>query len=181
MCADYCHDLALPLQATDSTLGLFLGSTIGNFTPDEVELFLQNARKALGESWFLIGVDPNTDQQTLSKAYGGPLMAALHRNVLDRIARELGGDLSSDSFIHQARIETDPPRVEAHIVAREAARYRIGDQDQVSFAQGESIHTSMSYKYAPEVFQALVAKAGWKPVECWLDDDGLYSLHLLRD
>ena len=106
-------------------------------------------------------------------------MAALHRNVLTRLSRELDSNVDPGNFLHEARIFDDPPRVEAHLVAQHAADYRIGTH-VVSFARGESILTDRSYKYSPNRFRELAVAAGWEPVQCWLDPDGLFNLHLLR-
>lgn len=177
--ADYSKQLSLPLQDADAVLGFFPGTAIGNFTPEGVAAFLARARATLGRSWFLIGADPNRDPESLARAYGSDLMASFHGNILDRIARELGGDMTRDNFRHEARILAGPARVEAHLVAQQPAEYRIGDR-AVSFAQDESIHTDISYKHEPGCFQALATQAGWQPVQCWLDEEGRYSLHLLR-
>jgi dimethylhistidine N-methyltransferase len=181
--ADYTKPLPLPAaEGRRPVLGFFPGSTIGNFAPDAAVEFLRRARAALGPSWFLVGADPNRDEATLSRAYadGEGLMAALHGNLLTRIARELGGELDPAAFRHEARVRHDPPpRVEAHLVARWAATCRVGGQT-FRFAPGESIHTDSSYKYKPEIFRALAAEAGWEPVRCWLDEDRLFALHLLR-
>jgi uncharacterized SAM-dependent methyltransferase len=50
----------------------------------------------------------------------------------------------------------------------------------IRFAAGESIYTDSAHKYEPHTFQALAGRAGWEPVRCWLDKDGLFALHLLR-
>jgi dimethylhistidine N-methyltransferase len=180
--ADYTKPLSLPAAGEGRpVLGFFPGSTIGNFAPEAAVAFLRRARAALGPSWFLVGADPNWDEASLSRAYadGEGLMAALHGNLLARIARELGGELDSAAFRHEARVRHDPPRVEAHLVARWTAACRVGGRT-FRFAPGESIHTDTSYKYAPETFRGLAAEAGWVPVRCWLDEDGLFALHLLR-
>lgn len=185
VCADYSKPLSLPMPRTDAaqeagaTLGFFPGTAIGNFTPEGVVAFLSRARATLGPSWFLVGADPNREPASLARAYGNAQMASFHTNILDRIRRELGGDLSRDNFRHEARILADPPRVEAHLVAQRAAEYRI-DGHVVSFARGESIHTDVSHKHEPDIFQALATRAGWQPVQYWLDEEGRYSLHLLR-
>ena len=183
--ADYSRPLSLPTprahaaQEGGATLGFFPGTAIGNFTPEGVVAFLSRARATLGPSWFLVGADPNREAASLARAYGNALMASFHGNILDRIVRELGSDLTRDNFRHEARILADPPRVEAHLVAQRPAEYSI-DGHGVSFAQGESIHTDVSHKHEPDVFQALATQAGWQPVQCWLDEEGRYSLHLLR-
>jgi dimethylhistidine N-methyltransferase len=180
--ADYTKPLSLPAaEEGRPVLGFFPGSTIGNFAPDAAVAFLRRVRAALGPSWFLLGADPNRDEASLARAYadGEGLMAALHGNLLTRIARELGGELDPAAFRHEARVRQDPPRVEAHLVARWAAACRVGGRT-FQFAPGESIHTDTSYKYAPETFRGLAADAGWEPVRCWLDEDGFCALHLLR-
>ncbi len=180
--ADYTKPLALPAaRGGGPVLGFFPGSTIGNFGPDAAVPFLARIGEALGPSLFLVGADPNRDPVTLSRAYAdGPgLMAALHGNLLVRIRRELGGGVDPADFRHEARVLDDPPRVEAHLVARRPTALRVGGRT-FRFAAGESIYTDSSHKYEPEAFRAVAARAGWEPVRCWLDRDGLFALHLLR-
>ncbi len=179
---DYTRPLSLPPLPGGPVLGFFPGTAVGNFDRRDVVAFLSRARTALGPGWFLVGIDPNRDAATLSRAYSGPdgLMAAFHGNLLVRIARELGGTLDPGNFRFEARVLPDPPHVEAHLVALSAAEYRLGGQP-IRFEAGESIHTDSSHKYDPDSFRAVVGEAGWEPVRCWVDADGLFSLHLLRD
>ncbi len=185
VCADYSRPLSLPLQEggprqdAGPVLGFFPGIAIGNFATADVVAFLARARTTLGKSWFLIGADPNRDQASLSRAYGGTLMAAFHSNLLSRLVREAGGELDPGDFRHEIRVLADPRRVEAHLVAKRQTTWRIGGR-AIHFEPGESIRTDTSYKHAPEFFQGLASRAGWQPVRCWLDADGLSSLHLLR-
>jgi dimethylhistidine N-methyltransferase len=182
VCADYTKPSTLWTAADrDNVLGFFPGSTIGNFAPANVVSFLDRIRATLGSGWFLVGVDPNRDRTSLLRAYADEegLMAALHGNLLARVARKLGGNLNPADFQHEARVLDNPPRVEAHLVAQRTGHYRVGNQC-VSFARGESIYTDASYKYEPEFFRLLATEAGWTPVHCWLDQEGLFSIHLLR-
>ena len=180
---DYTRPLVLPPRPDDGpVLGFFPGTAVGNFERRDVVAFLSRARAALGPGWFLVGIDPNRDPAVLSRAYDGAdgLMAAFHGNLLVRIARELGGTLDPGGFRFEARVFPDPPHVEAHLVALAAAEYRIGGAP-VRFEAGESIHTDSSHKYDPDSFRAVVREAGWEPVRCWVDEDRLFSLHLLRN
>ncbi|UMY17808.1 L-histidine N(alpha)-methyltransferase [Methylobacterium organophilum] len=186
VCADYSKPIRLPAGlAGPNVLGFFPGTSIGNFTPREATAFLARARDTLaretqGRSRFLVGADPTRDPGRLRRAYGesGGLMAAIHLNLLARLNRELGADFDRDNFHHEARLAEDPFRVEAHLVARKAATYRLGGQ-AIAFAAGESIRTDTSHKYAPEAFQALAGSAGWTAERLWLDPEGGFSLHLL--
>jgi dimethylhistidine N-methyltransferase len=182
--ADYTGPIALPPAArggAPAVLGFFPGSTIGNFAPDAAAAFLARARATLGPSLFLVGVDATHDEAALRRAYadGEGLMAALHGNLLVRLARELGAELDPAEFRHEARVLADPPRVEARLVARRATEWRLGGRT-VAFAEGESIHTDDAYKYGPDAFRSIAARAGWEPVRHWPDEDGMLGLHLLR-
>jgi uncharacterized SAM-dependent methyltransferase len=48
------------------------------------------------------------------------------------------------------------------------------------FAEGETIHTENSYKYSVDEFRDLAAKAGFMTDTIWVDDNRLFSLHLLQ-
>ena len=180
--ADYTAPIVLPEEVgTGPTLGFFPGATIGNFKDGEVISFLRRAKTTLRDGWLLIGNDPNREAETLRRAYGEAdgLMAKLHLNLLSHINRVLGADFDPSGFRHEIRIERQPDRVEAHLIAVQDASYAIGDQS-FAFAEGETIHTDTSYKMEAEAFLALTAQAGWRSERSWLDPEGLYALHLLK-
>jgi dimethylhistidine N-methyltransferase len=182
VCADYTMPLQLPATpATGPVLGFFPGSTIGNFDPDGVVAFLDRVRSALYPGWFLLGADPNRDEGSLLQAYAGAngLMAKLHENLLLHINRLIGTEFDLADFHHEARVLSDPMRVEAHLVAQRALTVRVGART-FALAEGESIHTDSSFKHGPEELRLLAAQAGWTLVRCWIDHAGLSGLHLLR-
>ncbi len=180
--ADYSRPITLPVAlAGTPVLGFFPGTSISNFSRPQAIGFMERARATLGEGWFLIGVDPTRDEERLLRAYGGAdgLMAALHLNLLARANRELGATFDLDAFRHEARVLPDPFRVEAHLVATRDTGCRLGGE-VFRFAAGESIHTDNSYKYDPASFQDIARRSGWIPEAVWLDELGVFSLHLLR-
>ncbi len=177
--ADYSKPLDLPVDLSGApVLGFFPGTSIGNFVPDDAKLFLARARAILGPSRFLVGADPTQDPARLRRAYCGGLMPALHLNLLTRLNRDCDADFDPGNFRHEARLLPDPSRVEAHLVARRAATYRLGGAE-IRLAEGESIHTDNSHKYTPDIFRDLARSAGWDPQRIWLGRDGSFSLHLL--
>ena len=180
VCADYSRPVRLPVDLSDGpVLGFFPGTSIGNFAPGEARDFLERARGTLGPGRFLVGVDPTQDAARLVRVYGGcgGLMPALHRNLLVRMNRELGAGIPLDAFRHEARVLPDPFRVEAHLVAERANRWRLGDR-WIAFAAGESVRTDTSHKYPPALFEALATQAGWVAEQGWTDPGG-FGLHLL--
>jgi uncharacterized SAM-dependent methyltransferase len=107
------------------------------------------------------------------------LALAKRRNAESEDRDEEGAELDPAAFRHEARVLADPPRVEAHLVARRATEWRLGGRT-IGFAAGESLHTDDAYKYGPDAFRSIAARAGWAPVRHWPDADGRLGLHLLR-
>jgi uncharacterized SAM-dependent methyltransferase len=51
---------------------------------------------------------------------------------------------------------------------------------EVNFAQGETIHTECSYKYAPGQAEAMLKDAGFAETESWTDERGWFNVCLAR-
>lgn len=180
---DFCQPLDIPELGTGAKMGFFPGSTIGNFSPDEAVTFLRNAGTTLGvHSHLLIGVDTKKSPNILHKAYNDPkaVTASFNLNVLRRINRELDGNFDLAAFEHYAFYNAPEGRIEMHLVSAEKQRVTVANRT-FHFDQGESIHTECSYKYNPEEFCALAAKAHWHCEHTWMSSDGFFSLHLLRN
>lgn len=182
VCADYTQPFALPDACREGRkVGLFPGSTIGNFTPDAAVAFLTQARATLGSgSHLLIGVDLKKDEKTLWGAYNDSegVTAAFNMNLLVRINRELGGTFDLGAFEHRAPYNEARGCVEMHLVSRREQTVTIGGRS-FDFAAGETIHTEDSHKYAIDEFHALAGRAGWRAIETWTDAEDLFSVHYL--
>lgn len=181
--ADFTRPLSLPALARGaaSLLGFFPGSTIGNFTPEGAEAFLRHAGETLGAgAGLVIGVDRKKDAALLDAAYDDPegVTAAFNLNLLTRMNRELGADFDRQAFRHRAYWVPDRGRVEMHLESLADQTVRI-DGHSFSFAEGETIHTENSYKYAPEEFLDLASRAGWREAATWSDPDGLFAVYHL--
>jgi dimethylhistidine N-methyltransferase len=182
VCADYTRPFPLPEAAAGPKLGFFPGSTIGNFDPPDARDFLASVAETLGPgAGLVIGADLKKDPAVLEAAYddSAGVTAAFNLNLLRRINRELGGDFDLARFAHEARWNDAAGRVEMHLVSAAAQTVRIGGE-AFAFEAGESIHTENSHKYALAEFRTLAASAGWRPVEAWTDDAGLFSVHYLE-
>jgi len=174
--ADYLSGLSLVAsrrRKEGRLLLLFLGSTIGNFEPDEAREFIHEVRRRLrpGDG-FLFGTDLVKPAPTLVAAYDDALgvTAAFNLNLLRRINRELDADFDLDLFEHEARWSAAERRVEMHLVARRAHKVRIRAIDLgVTFRAGESIWTESSYKYALEDPIRIARDAGFTPAGQWRD------------
>ena len=180
--ADFTKPVSIPNHSNAPKMGFFPGSTIGNFTPDEAVQFLMNARQTLGsDSLLLIGVDLKKDPAILHRAYNDSegVTAAFNQNILERINREIDGNFKTKRFDHYAYYNTQAGRIEMHLVSNKDQTIYIGNRP-FELSEGESIHTENSHKYTVNEFELLAEQAHWRKLHTWLDDDRLFSVHLLR-
>ena len=179
--ADFTRPFDLPPEiAGMSRLGFFPGSTIGNFVPHSATDLLRHFRDILGTgSKLLIGMDRIKPVERLIAAYDDAegVTAAFNLNLLERINRELGGDIPVDAFAHEARWNDMLSRIEMHLVATRDVAFSIAGQP-FSFAKGESIHTENSHKYGPRGGRMLLLAGGWTPLHEWADRAGDFSVVL---
>jgi dimethylhistidine N-methyltransferase len=180
--ADFTRAREFPAAANGRPhVGFFPGSTIGNFAPDEAVALMSRLRAMLGQgSLFIIGVDLAKDEPTLIAAYDDPqgVTAAFNRNMLERIDRELGGDLDPSAFAHRAVWNPMESRIEMHLEALRSMKANAAGRT-FSFVRGETIHTENSYKFTPEGFRALAERAGWRPVRQWVSPAPEFAVFLL--
>ncbi|MCY4548585.1 MAG: L-histidine N(alpha)-methyltransferase [Defluviicoccus sp.] len=181
--ADYTQPLAMDREKENGgrRLGFFPGSTIGNFSPDEAQGFLERSAETIGAGGsMLIGVDLKKDEDTLIAAYNDRegVTAAFNANLLARINRELDGDFDLSGFSHDAVYNREHGRIEMHLVSERDQTARVGNR-RFDFRAGETIHTENSYKYGIEQFQGMCREARYEPVRAWTDPDGMFSLHYL--
>jgi L-histidine Nalpha-methyltransferase len=184
VCADYTRIFPLPPLPGPSgkPVGFFPGSTIGNFEPGAAVGFLANYARVLGPGGeMVIGVDLKKDRAILDAAYNdrAGVTARFNLNLVERINRELDGDLDIGRFEHVAFYNEVKGRIEIYIRSRANQEAWIAGTP-ILFAKGELIHTEYSYKYSVPEFRALAGRAGFLSVETWTDPGELFSVHYFR-
>jgi L-histidine N-alpha-methyltransferase len=160
----------------------FLGSSIGNFAPDERARFLSALRSGLerGES-FLLGVDLVKDPERLVAAYDDRegVTAEFNRNVLRVINRELDADFRPECFDHVARWNAEHEWIELLLRSRLEQRVTIpGAEVVVEFARGEELRTEISAKFRRDAVRDELAAAGFDVRDFWSDSRGDFALAL---
>jgi len=180
--SDITESFTLPEMA-GPVLVVFLGSTIGNFPREAaIRLLAHLARSMSPADRFLLGADLRKDPEVIHRAYNDSrgVTAAFNLNILERLNRELNADFPIDAFEHQASYSTGHHRVEMHLVARRPVRVMIPEIGEISFSEGESVRTELSYKYDRAAIEDLVGQAGLK-MEKWMPaEDGSFALALAR-
>ena len=168
---DFTEAVTLPAEIEGlERLGFFPGSTIGNFVPKSAAALLGHFRNILGTgSKLLIGMDRIKPVDRLIAAYNDPegVTARFNLNLLDRINRELDGDIPVDAFAHEARWADMLGRIEMHLVAKRDVEFTIEGQ-RFAFGEGQSIHTENSHKYGQRGARLLLLAGGWTPLAEWL-------------
>src|SRR5271154_4142232 len=126
-------------------LVLYIGSSIGNFSPaDAVEVLRGVRAQLLPGDCLLLGTDMVKDVDTLLAAYddAAGVTARFNLNVLVRINRELDANFNPKLFRHQARWNEQNSRIEMHLESLLAQKVLLRALDtEVRFALGETIHT----------------------------------------
>jgi len=175
---DFSSTLALPPQAGDGPKVLFYpGSSIGNFTPEDALVFLQQARRACDGGGLLIGVDLLKPRPLLEAAYDDALgvTAAFNRNLLLHLNPLIGSDFQLADWQHVAFFNETASRIEMHLEALRAVHVRWPGGER-HFAPGERIHTENSYKWRQADFAQLLQAAGFSSTRAWTDERGWFAV-----
>lgn len=179
--ADFTQKVELPREICPlPKLGFFPGSTIGNMVARTAIDLLRNWRSALGDgAMMLIGVDRVKDIGVLERAYDDPagVTAAFNLNLLERINRELGGNIPVENFAHRAVWDDVHARIEMHLVAACDMELTV-DGHTYRMAKDETIHSENSHKYGPRDASLLLRAGGWTPITTWDDVDPAFALIL---
>ena len=163
---------------------LFLGSTIGNFTPGEARAFLGDIRQRMEPGDFLLlGADRVKDPAVLNAAYNDAqgITALFNLNVLEVLNRELGADFRADNFSHLAVYNNESNRIEMYLVSRLGQEVTLGRLDAgFTLERGERILTELSYKFYFDELETLLEDSGLEIVRHFEPDNRYFSLVLAQ-
>jgi L-histidine N-alpha-methyltransferase len=181
VCGDFEEHLA-KIPGGGRRLFVFLGSTIGNLTPQPRAEFLAALADVLepGDA-LLLGTDLVKDAQRLVRAYddSAGVTSRFNRNVLAVINRELDADFDLEAFSHVARWNVGEERIEMWLRADAPQRVHIRALDlSVEFGAGEEMLTEVSCKFRPDAVAAELADAGLRRTHWWTDHADDFGLSL---
>lgn len=172
------------LPCLSPVLVAFLGSTIGNFAPEEADAFWSRLAAALRPGdWLLVGADLVKSPEVLHAAYNdrAGVTAAFTCNLFARMNRELGTALDLGAIRHEAHWNPDAEQVE--IYARFLADQVVSSPalgEPISVAAGERVLVEVSRKFRAGPLGDDLARHGLEPVHTFTDPRGWFSLHLAR-
>lgn len=158
---------------------LFLGSNIGNFSPDELDDFLSRLASltAAGDQ-VLIGFDLKKSPDIIHGAYDDPHghTRDFNLNHLVRINRELDADFNPDKFSHHATYNPVTGGMESYLLSKCAQKVCLGKLDKIiTFRPWESIFMEMSKKFDINEIEDLAGNYGFEAVQHFTDDRDYFA------
>jgi L-histidine N-alpha-methyltransferase len=160
----------------------FLGSSIGNFEPEETKSFLKSVKSAMRTETrdsFFISFDLEKNSDVLEAAYNdlAGKTSKFNLNLLRRINQELGGTFNFRNFFHYAKYNREKKRIEMFIVSKYNQEVYIRDLRQtVILKKDERIHTENSYKYSINQIKRLTEESGFLVKKNYTDENMWFNL-----
>ena len=162
---------------------VFLGSSFGNFDPENGIKFLQKINSSMKKGdLFLVGLDLVKDKDVLYQAYNDSqgITAQFNLNVLSRINSELGGNFDTSKFVHHVVYNENQNKIEIYLRSLSKQTVEIPNADlMLEIDEDELIHTENSHKYTISQIKQMFTMTGYQIKDMWNDDNGYYSLVLL--
>jgi L-histidine Nalpha-methyltransferase len=182
--ADYTGGVAALSRISGRKLVLYIGSSIGNFEPDDGIRMLRRIRRTLrtGDA-LLLGADFAKSPKILVPAYDDSqgVTAKFNKNILARLNREFDADFDVEQFRHIPMWNRKLSRIEAYLESATAQTVFIPALDMdLSFAPGERIHTENSYKYTDDMIESILRESGFRLEHTWCDRKKWFGVHLAR-
>ena len=181
------YDQALQGLKSDSSkskMVVFLGSSIGNFAPDQCDRFLAQVTKALNpRDYFLLGIDLQKPRDILEAAYNDAkgVTAAFNLNMLQHLNFCFSGNFKPDLFTHKAIYNSVEHQIEMYLTSKQEQSVILQDIGlNIEIKQSEKILTEISRKFNLEVMQEYLSKFNFDTIRTYTDKQQKFGLMLLK-
>ena len=165
-----------------SRMLFFLGNSLGNFNPEECDIFLNQVSRTLQTGdFFLLGIDLQKPQDILEAAYNDSqeVTAAFNLNMLSHLNWRFQGDFDLNLFRHQAIYNQVDHQIEMYLHCQKSHCVFLEVLGlKVDFEAEESILTEISRKFDLATMQKQLQTKGLKTVKTWTDKKGWFGLIL---
>ena len=179
---DYTGGLGNLPKSHATNLFVFLGGTIGNFSPTEANIFLSEIRDVMTpQDLLLIGADRVKEPDVLHAAYNDDegVTAEFNLNLLEVLNRELDADFNVSKFEHYAYYNPLLSQIEMHLVSMREQKIRMKNLDkEVHLLEGDHILTEISRKFTRVELENLLIGAGFKIEKHYEAEEMKFSLEL---
>ncbi|MEH2434616.1 MAG: L-histidine N(alpha)-methyltransferase [Nostoc sp.] len=162
----------------------FIGSSLGNLTPNECDVFFSQITEALqvGE-YFLLGIDLRKPKQILEPAYNDSqgVTAAFNLNMLEHLNQQFEGNFDTTQFEHWAFYNENEHQIEMHLRSLRSQIVELRALNlKVNFALGETILTEISRKFDLNIIKQQLTTQGLLPLQVWTDPNQWFGLLLCQ-
>jgi L-histidine N-alpha-methyltransferase len=158
----------------------FFGSTIGNFSEEQVERFFAHLCATMNSGdRLLLGLDRVKEKKILENAFNDRegITAAFNRNILNVVNDLAETDFNPQAFNHIAFYNDADQRIEMHLEARMDMIVTSPHlNDPLIVEQGERIHTENSHKFTDASIAALAVDHGLTIEMVYTDRNRWFSL-----
>ena len=167
-----------------SRMLFFLGSSLGNFNPEECDIFLNQVSRTLQPGdYFLLGIDLQKPLDILEAAYNDSqeVTAAFNLNMLSHLNWRFQGNFDISLFKHQAVYNQVDHQIEMYLHCQKSHWVSLDILDlKVNFEVGESILTEISRKFNLATMEKNLSDKGLKTVKTWTDEKEWFGLILCQ-
>ncbi len=162
----------------------FLGSSAGNFSPQEFDNFLTKITRSLQPgNHFLLGIDLHKPKEILEPAYNDAqgITAAFNLNMLSHLNWRFQGNFDLDWFNHKAIYNQAETQIEMYLYCQENVTFSLEILDlKVNFQAGESILTEISRKFDLGILSTQLEAKGLKMKKVYTDPKKWFGLILCQ-
>jgi L-histidine Nalpha-methyltransferase len=163
---------------------MFLGSTLGNLSPDECDRFFAQISQALHPNdYFLLGVDLHKSTAQLEAAYNDSqgITAAFNLNILTHLNERFEGTFDLNQFSHQAFYNEALHQIEMHLCSLTHQTIQLkGLNFCFTLEDGETIRSEISRKFHPPTLQTQLEQHDLNLVHTWMDDNQWFGVMLYQ-
>jgi L-histidine Nalpha-methyltransferase len=163
---------------------LFLGSTLGNLSPQECDRFFQQLSQVLQPSdYLLLGVDLHKATHQLEAAYNDNqgLTAAFNLNMLNHLNQRFAGNFDLSHFSHHAFYNEAAQQIEMHLRSDIQQTIQLQKLNfSFTLEAGETIRSEISRKFNLQTLQAQMQTHQLNPLKIWTDVNPWFALVLCQ-
>jgi dimethylhistidine N-methyltransferase len=178
---EYDHMLAKATTLSQNRkVILFLGSNLGNMTPEQSLAFSRKIRSHLQTGdLVLTGLDLKKDPRTVLAAYNDKagITRQFNLNLLKRINRELKANFDLSKFEHYPTYDPGTGSCKSYLVSlddQDVSLITGNNIEMIHFKKGEPVFMELSQKYAIEEIDQMAQQAGFRTAGHFYDSKGWF-------
>ncbi len=168
------------IPSKNHRLFCFLGSTIGNFSTEEMHNFMQHLGNQMQtDDSLILGMDMIKDINILELAYNDKKgnTARFNLNILTVVNKIIGSNFNQKDFEHLAFFNKEKSRIEMHLKAiNDVEISSLFFINTLKIKQGETIHTENSYKFDDKKIKQLAKWANLKVKSIYSDKKSWFNI-----